>query len=323
MAATVLPPQVPIAPHTASTSERQSARLGPTDFETYVYYLKVASETDLASNQIQIMMGEETEDPRTVVVRDIRPHIDEFTLDKDGAEVLQISEQYDLLAEDDDTYFAEVDRYLKDVRDLLKKKTGARFVKTFLTISRPRCLHHKHPDPKVPTPYRKFTIPRAHADFSPDSVPAVWQNLPRMHMQMCEKGDQFMEEWNEANELLKENPRVMLLGAWKPLVTVKSVPFCWVDPRTVDDENDYVHMPRVEKSVYNGGISIMKHEAPGPSKHGWFYVHEQQPHELLLFKHYDSKDGVVCKVAHAGLEKPGTEHLPDRLNIETRVAVIF
>lgn len=34
-----------------------------------------------------------------------------------------------------------------------------------------------------------------------------------MHVQMCEKGHQFMEEWDEADELLKENPRVMLLGS--------------------------------------------------------------------------------------------------------------
>lgn len=123
MAATVLTQRVGDAPRQAPMPDHEPIfPLSPTDFETYVNYLKVAPGADLAANQIQIMMSEETEDPRTVVVRDIRPKLGDYTLDKDGAEVMPMSAKYDLLAKDDDTYFAELDRYLKDLRDLIKKK---------------------------------------------------------------------------------------------------------------------------------------------------------------------------------------------------------
>jgi hypothetical protein len=70
-----------------------------------------------------------------------------------------------------------------------------------------------------------------------------------------------------------------------------------------------------------GANSILKHRA----EHKWYYLHEQQPDEAWLFKHYDSlqEDGHVRQCGHTSFDPPGTMSLPPRESIEFRALVLY
>lgn len=88
-------------------------------------------------------------------------------------------------------------------------------------------------------------------------------------------------------------------------------------------EHDWIKTPPSQKYAQNGGMWLLRHGDSGPTKHKWYYFSEQTPDEVLLFVHEDTDPNAVGRIPHTGLEIPGTEHLPDRQSIETRLFIIY
>lgn len=58
--------------------------------------------------------------------------------------------------------------------------------------------------------------------------------------------------------------------------------------------------------------------------HAWTYFHAMQFDEVLLFKQYDSQDGVACYTPHAAFVHPATpQGTPPRESIEIRCLLIY
>jgi hypothetical protein len=70
-----------------------------------------------------------------------------------------------------------------------------------------------------------------------------------------------------------------------------------------------------------GANNVMKYGG----KHRWCWLHEQQPNEAWIFKHYDSLsgDGHVRQCAHTSFDPPGTSDLPLRESVEFRAIVLY
>jgi hypothetical protein len=122
--------------------------------------------------------------------------------------------------------------------------------------------------------------------------------------------------------------RVALINAWRPIRgPVEDLPLAICDAQSVSavdfvetdiehfGEDDTTH-PRHTGQIYS------VHYNP---EHRWFYVPDMQPHEVLLFKCYDSlKEGVARFTPHTGFSNPECppEFIP-RESIEARTIVIY
>jgi len=110
------------------------------------------------------------------------------------------------------------------------------------------------------------------------------------------------------------------MGVWRPLKTAKRDTLAFLDAQSVQD-SDYVKIPR-DYNGRAGANSILKHR--NGTQHRWYYLHEQQPNEAWIFKHFDSlqQDGIVRQCAHVAIDLPRTMDLPPRESIEFRVLVL-
>ncbi|WYZ42291.1 hypothetical protein EsH8_V_001186 [Colletotrichum jinshuiense] len=257
------------------------------------------------------------DDARSANVHDFRSTVNTVNLKKNGYEIVpMLDRKWNLMAADDDLQRVEIQKYLTDLCQLVKEHLGARFVTHFVSQVRPRCL--RKADPDAITPLKKFTVPRPHCDFTDRSMPKIWELL---------NFDDELERWQEGIDMVVNDPsgispRCQILGAWKPLQTVKRTPLCLVDPRTVPAE-DWVRVPPAPKWAQNGGSWLLRHDKPGRSEHSWHYISDQTPEELLLFVHEDTDPNAIGRVPHTALDIPGTEHLPDRQSVETRLFVVY
>jgi hypothetical protein len=145
---------------------------------------------------------------------------------------------------------------------------------------------------------------RPHADFHAATFPAF-----------------FSAGKPEMAKYIASGKRWQVLGIWRPLKTIKRSPLAVCDARTIPD-SDFVAIPRMygDRALAN---SILKHGEG--AQHQWYYLHEQQPNEAWLFKHYDSlrEDGHARQCAHTSFDPPGTRHLPPRESIEFRALVLY
>ena len=81
-----------------------------------------------------------------------------------------------------------------------------------------------------------------------------------------------------------------------------------------------------EKGIetYWVGSGLKEGQSDDESKHKWYYMHEQKPDEMLLFKIFDSDENAKAKgIAHSSVVVEGTEDLPPRQSIEIRAFVCF
>jgi hypothetical protein len=70
---------------------------------------------------------------------------------------------------------------------------------------------------------------------------------------------------------------------------------------------------------YGVGWGLKEGQKDDELAHKWYYLHEQTPEELLLFKIYDSDEEAKTKgVVHSAANAEGTEELPPRQSIEMR-----
>ena len=115
---------------------------------------------------------------------------------------------------------------------------------------------------------------------------------------------------------------------WRPVNTVKR------DALAVLDTGSFSRDELVSASFDRGDghvvsmdwlMSGLTAEEPDQQlRHKWYYMHEQQPDEVVAFKIYDSDlNSVSNGTPHTAVNIPGTEDEDTRLSIELRCFAIF
>lgn len=214
--------------------------------------------------------GEEHE----VTIHDMRPIRGRLAFDRNG--FVLVDEPAGVA---DFTDAAQLARYCRQTERLVQRLTGADRVVSFGPIIRTNAggTHgHNQPAHGAHVDYGARTV----ADFTRDLLPA-----------------------GEAERRLAG--RHMLLNVWRPIVPVESAPFAVCDASTVQREDLF-------DSEVVGGLgdfnrrSLWGFNLAFAPDHRWYWAPAMQPHEVLVFKLFDSDPGAVQLTAHSAFEMPDT-----------------
>lgn len=116
-------------------------------------------------------------------------------------------------------------------------------------------------------------------------------------------------------------PRWIILNAWRPIETIRKDPLAVADATSVPDE-DLVVLPRIMPSGKATENYVV--QAKHVQRHKWYYLSDQRPDEVLMFKIFDSDISCLARrTPHSSFSYPGSEDLPPRKSIEVRAAVYF
>ena len=129
----------------------------------------------------------------------------------------------------------------------------------------------------------------------------------------------LQEQLSDEAEALMQG-RFQIINFWRPLSDpVEDYPLALVDARSVMPEQVVDTERRAPNHV--GEIQLAVHE---PAQR-WFYFSAMRPHEVLLFRTFDSIDGGRrCSTIHTAIKLPDAP--PDarpRESIETRVFAFY
>ncbi|KAL8903056.1 MAG: hypothetical protein Q9207_004188 [Kuettlingeria erythrocarpa] len=145
---------------------------------------------------------------------------------------------------------------------------------------------------------------RAHLDFSYDAVVDIIQHLYE----------------HEADRVLAG--RWQVINAWHPLRgPTRDWPLAVCHAATVDFEDDAVPGDIVQIDRVTENLQIHHRE-----DQRWYYLSDQMPSEMLLFKNADSETphGASCGAPHASFDlNPGVEKEVRRESIEVRILVMW
>ena len=123
---------------------------------------------------------------------------------------------------------------------------------------------------------------------------------------------------DEAEDLMRG--RFQIINIWRPLSDpVEDYPLALVDARSVAPGQLVDTERRAPNHV--GEIQLAVHD---PAQR-WFYFPAMRPHEVLLFRTFDSIDGGTrCSTIHTAIKLPGVAaDAKPRESIETRVFAFF
>lgn len=226
------------------------------------------------------------DDPRQIRIEDARGREQEFTLDRNGFQLVKAPSQVrDFYSEE------EVKRvYYPEVEQLLRDKLGASRV--FIFDHTVRNAGRK--DAREPSR-------RVHNDHTINSAP----RRVRDHLGA------------DADELLKQ--RFGIINLWRPIRgPVLDSPLAVCDARTFSDD-DLIASDLVYPHV-RGETSSVAYK-PG---HRWYYFSEQQADEALLIRVHDSADDGRARLSfHTSFDNPLAQGAPPRESIEVRSLVFF
>ncbi|CAH0208965.1 hypothetical protein SRABI118_01934 [Massilia sp. Bi118] len=147
---------------------------------------------------------------------------------------------------------------------------------------------------------RPSAATRVHCDFTPASAQR------RLALEMEARG-------------IAQVSRFAIFNLWRSTrLPVLDAPLAVCDARTVNPADlvaaDIVYPTRT------GEIFEVLHNPA----HAWTYFHGMQFDEVLLFKQYDSAEGMACYTPHAAFAHPATPPgTPPRESIEIRCLLIF
>jgi hypothetical protein len=146
--------------------------------------------------------------------------------------------------------------------------------------------------------------PRPHVDYAPDNAEVQARNMVP-----------------GGADLVENAARWQILGIWRPTKIVRRDPLAVSDSRSIPD-SDYRDLSRDRTwgPERNYVVSMLKHG--DEAEHRWHYLSDMEPEEVLIFKHFDTKQDIPAwRCAHTSVELPGTESLPARESIEVRALV--
>ncbi len=233
-------------------------------------------------------------DPHEVDIHDGWPHVDRFSLDREGFELHDFIGRFDQF--DDDASIRE--RFYGQVVDHVRRHTGAKRVVVFDHTNRKRLPA----DLKVQTEVQRPAVMLVHSDYTVASGPQRVRDILG----------------REAEPLLQG--RVAFYNVWKPLYQrVEELPLAMCDA-TTHDPADLLRMD-LKYRERTGEIYVMRH-AP---QHRWIYFPNMEAHHALLLKTYDSStDGRARFMGHSAFEDPNTPPgAPKRESIEVRTMAFF
>ncbi len=233
-------------------------------------------------------------DLQEVEVHDGWPHVNEFTVDKQGFELKEFDTEFDKF-EDEDALKKE---FYAEIISFVKEQTGAKEVAIFDHTVRKRLPADLSKQTEVSRP----AVLLVHSDYTAKSA----QQRVRDVM-----GDR-------AEELLSR--RVAFYNVWKPLYeTVEELPLAVCDATTSTDDD--MLLMNLKYSDRTGEIYVVRHSP----QHRWFYFPRMTPKNAILLKTYDSEtDGRARFTPHTAFEDPNTP--PDALkrqSIEIRTMAFF
>ncbi|MCS0633179.1 methyltransferase [Telluria mixta] len=189
--------------------------------------------------------------------------------------------------------------YYREMEELARAVSGARHAIVFDHLVRRR-------DPETPTPFgarngqRPGTATRVHCDFTPASAQR------RLAIEMEAHG-------------IRSVSRHAIVNLWRSTgLPVLDAPLAVCDARTVA-ASDLVAADIVYPTRTGEIFEVLHNPA-----HAWTYYHAMQFDEVLVFKQYDSQDGMSCFTPHAAFAHPDTPPgTPPRESIEIRCLLTF
>jgi hypothetical protein len=155
-------------------------------------------------------------------------------------------------------------------------------------------------------PGHKAPSIRPHIDIARSWAPEVAKRT-----QKDEEEDILSKHWQ-------------LLNLWRPLKPVQRNPLAVIDSTTIPlSDQAVVRLEQTEgEKKYYSDVFFTK--ATHAEEHRWYYMSEQKPDEVLVFKIFDSDDGAKAPgTPHVSFNDPKTEHLPTRESIEMRFIVSY
>ena len=226
------------------------------------------------------------DDPREIRIEDARGHEAEFTLDRNGFQLVQAPTQVGDFYSPEEvkrTYYPEVER-------LLLGKLGASRVFIFDHTVR----NAGRADARQPAR-------RVHNDHTVNSAP----RRVRDHLGA------------DAPELLKH--RFGIVNVWRPIRgPVLDSPLALCDARTFTDD-DLIASDLVYPHVRGETSSVAYDPA-----HRWYYFSRMQRDEAVLIRVHDSADDGRARLSfHTSFENPAAPGAPPRESIEVRALVFF
>jgi hypothetical protein len=233
--------------------------------------------------------------PMPVTISDGRGKVDAPALDREGFQLCSAPSAMREFAERE-----EIQRvYYPEMEALARSVSGARRAIVFDHLVRRRA-------PGTLTPFgareghRPSAATRVHCDFTPSSAQR------RLALEMEARG-------------IGHVARFAIVNLWRTTrLPVLDAPLAVCDARTVRP-TDLVAADIVYPTRTGEIFEVLYNPA-----HTWTYFHAMAFDEVLLFKQYDSADGVSCYTPHAAFAHPATPPgTPPRESIEIRCLLIF
>ncbi|KAK4201193.1 hypothetical protein QBC40DRAFT_324984 [Triangularia verruculosa] len=113
--------------------------------------------------------------------------------------------------------------------------------------------------------------------------------------------------------------RYQVINIWKPLLgPCRDFPLAFIDPTTVDTENDLVKVDEVFPTVANEVFQVYSNP-----NHRWYYVPDQLASEVVIFNAYDSVKGQQLAVPHCSFDCGEAGSGIPRQSIEVRAFVFY
>jgi hypothetical protein len=233
-----------------------------------------------------------TQDPRRVVIRNGRPHADDFALERDGFRFVRHDTKVGDFFDED-----EVRRvYYPEMEALVKAESGASRVVVF-----DHTLRTADDELREAQKIREV-VRRVHNDYTEWSGPQrVRDLLPQ-----------------EADDLLSR--RFAIIQVWRPIRhPVETFPLAICDATTLSPKDLVITERRYPNRV--GQTYAITYNAD----HQWYWFPRMRRDEALVFKVFDSlKDGRARWTAHTAFEDPSSPpNARPRESIEIRTLAFF
>lgn len=236
-----------------------------------------------------------------VKVRDLRHIKDPPPFSTSGFQVLPIESQMSYEDYDDEERIRTI--HLPEVLAAVKDAFNADDVHALEHV-----IRRRHPTWPIATGEQydyEQPASRAHLDFTYNAVVDIIRHLYE----------------HQAEEVLSGKWQV--INAWHPLTgPTRDWPLAVCDASSVDFENDGVPGDIVQIDRVTENMQIHNNE-----KQQWFYLSDQMPSEMLLFKNADSEspNGKSCGAPHAAfdLSKDSGMKQRRRESIEVRILVMW
>ncbi len=232
---------------------------------------------------------------RVVPIADMRDVADDFSIDREGFELL---EHRTAVADLHDDAAVRGD-YYREIEELLRRRFGASRVAIFDATRRSDAG-----DGAANPVGRRGPARRVHVDYTTKSGPQRVKDI---------LGEA------EAERLAATGARIIQVNVWRPIQgPVRRAPLALADAASVRPEELVA-----TDQVFPDRVGEIYHLAHAPTQR-WYYAPLMTPDEVLLIKGWDSlDDGRARFTPHSAFDLADSEEAPPRESIELRALVVI